>query len=95
MRKFIHIYYRLQGPILHLLWDVMEKFFGYNKLPQTRTYLDETWNISEGHSAHSHKKNEGNCPRVGPKRAKTWFVLFLSPMQNGLRTKIYRAKNLF
>jgi len=51
----MQINYRLEEPILHLLWGLVDVFFGYN-FPKLRTYLDEIWNISEGHGADSHKK---------------------------------------
>jgi len=41
--------------------------------PQTWSDLDETWNISDGHNVHSHKKLGQIIPGVS-KGAKTWFV---------------------
>jgi len=46
--------------------------------------LDETWNISEGQGAHSHK-NRGNCPQNFYLRMPCQNVFcFLSPIQHGL-----------
>jgi len=55
--------------------------------PQIWTYLDETWNISDGWRwrCASHK-NRGNRPGPGVpfNDAKTCFVFFLSPVQRGI-----------
>ena len=65
------INYRLEDPILHLFWGVMEGFFGYN-FPKPKLYVVETWNISEGPwrtliQEKWGKSPQGFCLRV-PKR---------------------------
>jgi len=54
-------------------------------LPQTQSYLDKTWNVSEGPWCTLTQEKMGEiAPKVPPKGAKTCFVLFLSPTQSGL-----------
>jgi len=42
---------------------VVEGFFDYNLIPETRTYLDGTLNISEGPRCALTKENRGNRPQ--------------------------------
>ena len=76
--------YRLEEPIMHLLWGLVEGFFSVLS-PQTWTDLDETRNISEGSCCTLNTKNSGEiAPGVARKDAKTCFVFFLSPIQREL-----------
>ena len=75
----MHINYRLEQPILHLLWGLVDMFFGYNFPKPEPICMDEIWNIIiGGHGAHSHKKNGGYRPRC-----QNVFCFLLS-MQRGL-----------
>ena len=58
-----YIYCPLEQHVLHLLWGVVEGFFDYNLIPETRTYLDGTLNISEGPRCALTKENGEIAPR--------------------------------
>ena len=46
--------------------------------------MDEIWNISEGHGAHSHTKNVRNRPRGSAPECQNVFYYFLLSRQRGL-----------
>ena len=68
------IYYRLEEPILRLLWGVMNRFFSYNfRKPELIWMKPGTkW----GATVHTHTRKWGNPPGVPPKGTKTCFVFF-------------------
>ena len=72
----MHGYYRLEEPILHLLWCLVEMFFGYN-FPKLEPVWMECGLQVRGHGVHSHKENGEIAPGVLPHGAKSFFLFLV------------------
>ena len=82
--------YRLEEPILHLLWDLVDKVSGYN-FPEP----EPIW-MTFGIYVRTHtRKNGGNRPRGSAQGAKACFVFLLSRKRGVSATYPIRISTIF